>query len=339
MPPLVPKHLHTLLSPGSLRAAIALATASWAASNSASALISGPHRLPLPRLHREFGQKCYKQTTSTGLSGATSAATTSPVNPTNSSIVLESQEKDVHISADPETKAEHECAVVRRKRYPYNPNPYAYGWSLSPVNPGEPFEPWLLEDESAKPASEPKPRKKKKKVPFLPFPYTLFIGNSGNPILSEEWCEEYRRLHAEAIADEAVEPERERLVAIGIPETRHAEINPHSSPDNRKPESKIIAPVGVATMSDQDYEKFLEGASGSREQVENKTVGNKDNGFTTKTVDGEIPARLGKVDAIYTSDADEPFEVVSLRFGGGKLDLSRSFFLLVILPAKFPLIS
>jgi hypothetical protein len=70
-----------------------------------------------------------------------------------------------------------------------------------------------------------------------------------------------------------------------------------------------------STMSDEDYEAFLNKAnkdvSGSKSQ---STSASK-----VQAVDTEIPASLKKVDKFYTSDADEPFEPVSLKYSGKSL--------------------
>jgi hypothetical protein len=70
-----------------------------------------------------------------------------------------------------------------------------------------------------------------------------------------------------------------------------------------------------STMSDEDYEAFLNKAnqdvSGSKSQ---STTASK-----VQAVNTEIPSSLTKVDAFYTSDADEPFEPISLKYSGKSL--------------------
>lgn len=71
--------------------------------------------------------------------------------------------------------------------------------------------------------------------------------------------------------------------------------------------------------SDEDYASFLEKANqhtvSKRASTQSKTV-------KTKAVDTEIPPLLLDIEEYYTSDADEPFEPVSLRWEGDKLPSS-----------------
>lgn len=68
-------------------------------------------------------------------------------------------------------------------------------------------------------------------------------------------------------------------------------------------------------MSDEDYEAFLNKA--------NKDVGGSKTQSTraskAQTINTEVPPSLTKVDEYYTSDADEPFEPVSLKYDGESL--------------------
>ena len=68
--------------------------------------------------------------------------------------------------------------------------------------------------------------------------------------------------------------------------------------------------------SDEDYEAFLnkanEDASGASTQSTKKS--------TSKSVNtSSVPAPLKKVDAFYTTDSDEPFEPVGLKYDGDKV--------------------
>ncbi|KAJ9649413.1 hypothetical protein H2199_000188 [Coniosporium tulheliwenetii] len=71
--------------------------------------------------------------------------------------------------------------------------------------------------------------------------------------------------------------------------------------------------------SDEDYASFLEKAnqdtSSKRASTQSKTV-------KTKAVDTEIPPSLLDVEEYYISDADEPFEPVSLKWDGDGLPSS-----------------
>ena len=67
-------------------------------------------------------------------------------------------------------------------------------------------------------------------------------------------------------------------------------------------------------MSDDTYSSFLNQANqdtaGSK--VSAKSQSKK---ITTKAVDTEVPSALQNIQVDYTSDSDEPFEPVSLRWG------------------------
>jgi hypothetical protein len=71
----------------------------------------------------------------------------------------------------------------------------------------------------------------------------------------------------------------------------------------------------ASTMSDEDYEAFLNKANqdvGGATAQSKKSVG-------IKAVDTEIPQGLEKVNEVFVSDADEPFEPVSLKYSGDSL--------------------
>ena len=67
---------------------------------------------------------------------------------------------------------------------------------------------------------------------------------------------------------------------------------------------------------DKAYEDFLnrasEGAGGVQAKDSAKT-------YKTRAVNAAVPQALEGVEAYYVSEADEPFEVVSLGFGGGEV--------------------
>ena len=74
--------------------------------------------------------------------------------------------------------------------------------------------------------------------------------------------------------------------------------------------------------SDDAYGAFLDQANqdvSGGGGAATATAGKKAN---LQTVDRAVPARLKSLDAYYTSDADEPFEPVSLGFAGKTLDES-----------------
>jgi hypothetical protein len=68
--------------------------------------------------------------------------------------------------------------------------------------------------------------------------------------------------------------------------------------------------------SDADYEAFLnkanQGSSDAKATSKSKSVG-------TKSVDTSVPKGLEKVDEFFTSESDEPFEPVSLKYDGDKV--------------------
>jgi len=65
--------------------------------------------------------------------------------------------------------------------------------------------------------------------------------------------------------------------------------------------------------SDADYASFLDRANqdtgSTRVSAESKSVG-------AKSVNTEVPKALEEIEEYYVSDADEPFEPVSLKFDG-----------------------
>lgn len=72
--------------------------------------------------------------------------------------------------------------------------------------------------------------------------------------------------------------------------------------------------------SDADYGSFLEKANQDTGAGKAST---KSGSAVTKAVDTDVPASLQKVEAYYTSDADEPFEPVSLKWKGTDLPSER----------------
>lgn len=72
--------------------------------------------------------------------------------------------------------------------------------------------------------------------------------------------------------------------------------------------------------SDEDYTSFLEKAN----QDTGATAASSQSGSAvTKAVDTDVPATLQKVEAYYISDADEPFQPVSLKWKGKDLPSER----------------
>ncbi|KAL9134528.1 MAG: hypothetical protein Q9175_004294 [Cornicularia normoerica] len=69
-------------------------------------------------------------------------------------------------------------------------------------------------------------------------------------------------------------------------------------------------------MSDDAYSSFLDQANqdtgASKASTNSKSA-------ATKAVDTDVPVTLQKVDQYYTSESDEPFEPVSLKWSGKKM--------------------
>ena len=78
--------------------------------------------------------------------------------------------------------------------------------------------------------------------------------------------------------------------------------------------TQVIKPLPqVKTMSDDAYSSFLDKAN--QDTGANK-ASTQSKSASTKAVDTEVPAMLQGVEQYYVSEADEPFEPVSLKWGG-----------------------
>ena len=71
-------------------------------------------------------------------------------------------------------------------------------------------------------------------------------------------------------------------------------------------------------MSDSDYAAFLETKSGDSSMSTQHKSG-KDSGFTSSSINTEVPPSLQNIEATYTSEADEAFEPVALSLGDHKI--------------------
>ena len=71
--------------------------------------------------------------------------------------------------------------------------------------------------------------------------------------------------------------------------------------------------ISSRTMSDDAYSSFLDQAN---QDTGASKASTKPKSAATKAVDTDVPVTLQKVDQYYTSEADEPFEPVSLKWGG-----------------------
>ncbi len=66
-------------------------------------------------------------------------------------------------------------------------------------------------------------------------------------------------------------------------------------------------------MSDDTYASFLDQAN---QDTGASKASTKSQSAATKAVDTDVPVKLQKVDQYYTSESDEPFEPVSLKWSG-----------------------
>ena len=82
-------------------------------------------------------------------------------------------------------------------------------------------------------------------------------------------------------------------------------------------QSKLRQTIGPnnssRTMSDDAYSSFLDQAN---QDTGASKASTKSKSAATKAVDTDVPATLQKVDQYYTSESDEPFEPVSLKWSG-----------------------
>lgn len=91
-------------------------------------------------------------------------------------------------------------------------------------------------------------------------------------------------------------------------------------------------------MSDSNYLSFLEKANADHTgQTQTASQSQSQSQNLTKTLDtnAQIPTSLTSIDAFYTSDTDEPFEPVVLRWDGGVLPDSGTS--LPFFPSVLPL--
>lgn len=94
------------------------------------------------------------------------------------------------------------------------------------------------------------------------------------------------------------------------PATRVQSTNPLSA---KRTHQTIVSEDSLKIMSDDAYSSFLDQANqdtgASKESTKSKLA-------ATKAVDTDVPVTLQKVDQYYTSESDEPFEPVSLKWSG-----------------------
>lgn len=74
--------------------------------------------------------------------------------------------------------------------------------------------------------------------------------------------------------------------------------------------------------SDEDYASFLDKAN---QDTGATKVSSQSQSVGTKAVNTEVPQALQQVEEYYTSEADEPFEPVSLKWEGDKAPSESEF--------------
>lgn len=72
----------------------------------------------------------------------------------------------------------------------------------------------------------------------------------------------------------------------------------------------------LRNMSDDAYSSFLDQAN---QDTGASKASTKSKSAATKAVDTDVPVTLQEVDQYYTSESDEPFEPVSLKWSGGNM--------------------
>ena len=94
------------------------------------------------------------------------------------------------------------------------------------------------------------------------------------------------------------------------PATRVQSTNPLSA---KRTHQTIVSEGSLKIMSDDAYSSFLDQAN---QDTGASKVSTKSKSAATKAVDTDVPVTLQKVDQYYTSESDEPFEPVSLKWSG-----------------------
>lgn len=115
---------------------------------------------------------------------------------------------------------------------------------------------------------------------------------------------------------------------LGLPFAAHPSrfpLSTHQHPDPFNPSNSPDHPSHLRTMSDDAYSSFLDQANQDTGASKASTQ-SKSKGMSTKTVDTDVPAMLQKVEQYYTSEADEPFEPVSLKWGGKNMPSESTFY-------------
>jgi len=116
-------------------------------------------------------------------------------------------------------------------------------------------------------------------------------------------------------------------IARGVHATRNLYSNPFRSPrfspivlrttnshTTRLQFHRTFANTPRTMASDEDYASFLDKANQDPSEGRASTQSTKK--ASTKSVNTEVPKALEEVEVYFTSDADEPFEPVSLKWEG-----------------------
>ncbi len=87
--------------------------------------------------------------------------------------------------------------------------------------------------------------------------------------------------------------------------------------------------------SDEDYSSFLDKAN---QDTGATKASSKSTSPSTKAVNADVPHELQQVDAYYTSEADEPFESVSLKWRGMGVPSAGKYCLLSLFSFRYRIV-
>ena len=82
-------------------------------------------------------------------------------------------------------------------------------------------------------------------------------------------------------------------------------------------------PATAAMGADEDYEAFLNKANEDASGASASSAPSTKKASTKAVNTSSVPASLQNVDAFYTTDSDEPFEPVSLKYDGKKVPTAK----------------
>ena len=115
--------------------------------------------------------------------------------------------------------------------------------------------------------------------------------------------------------------------AISIPllsTRRQKQCSSHSTIQRWAPQNR-----SRAMSSDEAYSSFLDQAN---QDTGASKISTKSSSAKTKAVDSDIPSALQSIEQYYTSEADEPFEPVSLKWSGSNMPSESMLSLLIHMP-------